>query len=155
MGELQKQIAQVIAGDLRQMEALLLAQAHTLNAVFGRLIRAGMPSDGRSLHQCEVLLRTALRAQSQCRATVATLGELKNPSQVSFIRQANVGQAVQVNNGVGLDGSRARERGLVPNELLEIDNGKRLDSGTARSTGVARQAMEAVAAINRTADGQG
>jgi hypothetical protein len=51
-------------------------------------------------------MRLALKAQSQCRATVQTLAEIKHPA-VIYARQPNVTSGPQqVNNGVL---SRARE----------------------------------------------
>ena len=44
-------------------------------------------------------MRLALKAQSQCRATIEALTNIKNPRPVAYVRQANIGQAVQVNNG--------------------------------------------------------
>jgi hypothetical protein len=32
----------------------------------------------------------ALKAQSQCRATLETLAAIKNPQPVAFVRQANI-----------------------------------------------------------------
>ena len=46
MEELQKQIAQANDRDLRQMKALLVSQALTLDTIFGRLMRAGLPAEG-------------------------------------------------------------------------------------------------------------
>ena len=45
-------------------------------------------------------MRMALKAQSQCRATLETLATIKNPPAV-FARQANIAQGPQqVNNGM-------------------------------------------------------
>lgn len=40
--------------------------------------------------------RLALKAQNQIRATLQTLAELKAPKQVAFVKQANIGNQVQV-----------------------------------------------------------
>lgn len=43
----------------------------------------------------------ALKAQAQCRATLETLAEIKNPQPTAFLRQANIAYGPQqVNNGV-------------------------------------------------------
>jgi hypothetical protein len=78
-------------------------------------------------------MRLALKAQTQCRATLETLALLKNPTPVAFVRQANIGQAVQVNNAPSAAGneSRAREIESTQSKLLEGQHGKRLDTGTA------------------------
>jgi hypothetical protein len=52
-----------------------------------------------------------LKAQSQCRATLETLGALKNVASVVFVRQANIGQGVQVNNAAHPTGTISRAGG--------------------------------------------
>jgi ABC-type arginine transport system ATPase subunit len=120
--ELADQCADVSRGDLTRPEAMLLAQAHTLEALFGDLTRLAY-KNLNSLDVVERLLRLAYRAQSQARATVETLAALKNPPMV-FAKQANVTSGPQqVNNGL------AREIATsVPNKLLERASGQRLDS---------------------------
>jgi hypothetical protein len=50
--------------------------------------------------QTEVRLRLALKAQTQCRATVETLATMKNP--VVFAKQANIAHGPQqINNNEG------------------------------------------------------
>ena len=82
---------------------------------------------------------TALKAQSQCRATLETLAAIKNPAPVAFVRQANIAHGPQqVNNGPqpAADGvSRARESEIPPNKLLEHQHGERLDLGTVQASG--------------------
>jgi hypothetical protein len=78
------------------------------------------------------ILRLALKAQSQCRATLETLAVIKNPPQLSFVRQANIGHAVRVNNGppiAALPGAGENEN--HPSKLLEAPHVERLDSRTA------------------------
>jgi transposase InsO family protein len=47
-------------------------------------------------------MRLALKAQSQCRATVEALAEMKNPKPVAYVQQANIANGPQQvnNNGV-------------------------------------------------------
>ena len=77
-------------------------------------------------------MRIALKAQSQCRATVETLATIKNPPVV-FARQANIAQGPQqVNNGM-MPAGEPRARGKsenTPNELLEEKPHERLDTRT-------------------------
>jgi hypothetical protein len=79
-------------------EALLVAQAHTLNALFNHLTRLAY-RNWDNFDATERLLRLALKAQTQSRATVETLGNIKNPP--TFIaQQANIAHGPQqVNNG--------------------------------------------------------
>ena len=48
-------------------EAMLIAQAHTLDAIFNRLARTAIKS--KYLDHFETYLKLSLRAQSQCKAT--------------------------------------------------------------------------------------
>jgi hypothetical protein len=70
------------------------------------------------MDQKEQYLRLALKAQSQCRATIETLAVLKNPPV--FTRQANIAGQQVVNNGTMVGASRAREIESAPKELLEV-----------------------------------
>jgi hypothetical protein len=102
---LEQMAGAVHAGDLRDAEGLLLAQAVTLNAIFARCARyAAAALDSQFLEATDRYMRLALKAQSQCRATVETLAIVKNPTTV-FARQANIAQGPQqVNNRVELGG---------------------------------------------------
>lgn len=97
-GELQRQCDAASGGELNREEAMLVVQAHTLDTFFHTLARCAASNMGEYLGACETYLRLALKAQSQCRATIETLATIKNPAPVAFVRQANV--AGDVNNGI-------------------------------------------------------
>ena len=87
------------SGDLKRAEAMLIVQAHTLDALFNSLACRAARNLGEYIEAADTYIRLALRAQSQCRATLETLAVLKNPAQPTFIRQANVAHGPQqVNN---------------------------------------------------------
>src|SRR5204862_5263051 len=95
---LNESIAAVHHGDLRQAEGILIAQAIALNAVFTDLSQCSARTMYRRLDTAERLMRLALRAQGQCRATLETLAVIKNPPTV-FAKQANIAAGPQqVNN---------------------------------------------------------
>ena len=74
--ELADQCAEVSKGNLQRPEALLMAQSATLDAIFQDLTQRAY----KNISQIDVferLLRLALRAQSQSRATVETLANMK------------------------------------------------------------------------------
>jgi hypothetical protein len=73
-------------GDLSHVDAMLTAQAVTLNAMFVDLARRAHLS--KRLDYEDHYLKLAFRAQSQCRTTAEALAELKNPPL--FTRQANI-----------------------------------------------------------------
>jgi len=149
--ELKDQIAAVRSGNLERAEAMLVAQAHSLDAIFTNLAQRAALNAGEYIGACETYLKLALRAQSQCRATVETLAAIKNPPVV-FAKQANIAHGPQqVNNGVASEPARAEEKTIKPTELLGSDQGERLDTGAASATGRSNPIMETVATLNRAA----
>ncbi len=71
------------AGDLSAVEAMLLTQANTLHMVFNQLARKSAHCE--YLNQMEANLRLAFKAQSQCRATLEVLAEIKNPRNIHIV----------------------------------------------------------------------
>ncbi len=121
---LEETIAAVRDGDMSGLEAALVSQVFALQSMFVDLAtraRAQKSSDA-----VNALTHLALKAQSNSRATVQALTEMKFPRQTAFIKQTNVAHgAQQVNNGTGttspLAHAGAREQSApVPNELLAI-----------------------------------
>ena len=118
--ELRGQISAVNKGDMARPEALLIAQAHTLDALFGRLLDASVNNMGEYLGAAESYMRLALKAQSQSAQTLRVLNEMKHPKHVAFIKQANLASGhQQVNN------APARETENTQNKLLEEEHGER------------------------------
>ena len=134
--ELAGQVKAVNDGNLGRTEAMLVAQAHTLEAIFHELAKRAALNMGEYVNAAEIYMRLALKAQSQCRATIETLALMKNPQPVTFVRQANVAHGPQQVNNVPQpsqdQASHARESENPPNKLLEQRYGERLDSGTAQ-----------------------
>ena len=135
IAELRHQAQAVSAGGLSRSEAALMSQATTLKALFHSLPGWALNhlKEGGNAAYFEMHMRLALKAQSQSRATIETLGEIKNPRQVAFVKQANIaGGNQQVNNGAQ---SVARENKIQQNRLLEEQDGKRMDFGAATASG--------------------
>lgn len=145
IAELKQQTAAVQSNDLSRAEGMLIAQAHTLDGLFARLTSNALTST--DMDKLERYMKLALKAQNQARATLQTLGELKAPKQVAFVKQANIGNQVQVNNADSL--SRASKHKKTPNELLEVEHGERLDTRAAGSAGGTDSAMAPVGAKHR------
>jgi hypothetical protein len=138
--ELERQAKAASANDLARLESMLTMQAHTLDALFSNLaIRAR--NTLQYPQAWERFMRMALKAQSQCRTTIETLAEIKNPKPVAFVKQANIAAGPQqVNNGVSAP-SRAGNSNQ-PNEVLEaITDGDRLEHGAAGTAGVGNPAL--------------
>jgi len=131
MDALSQQIGEVNKGNMNQAEAMLLAQAHTLDALFNNLARRA--KNQQYLNQLETNLRLALKAQSQCRTTLETLSAIKNPPVV-IAKQANISNGhQQINNGISA--TRTEKIKNHPNELLEVNNGSEtLDTRTTSAT---------------------
>jgi hypothetical protein len=143
------------AGDMKHAEAMLLAQAHALQAMFMKLsVRA---SEQELIKHGEPYLRMALKAQNQCRMTLETLGALKKPPVV-VAQQTNInhGGQQQVNIGTAPAGrpglARAAKGESAPNELLEQRDDKWLDPGAQSATGGADPLLAAVGEGDRTPD---
>ena len=116
-------VDQVKDGDLAKSEALLTAQAVTLNAIFADL--ANRAAKAEYLDTLERYLRLAMKAQGQCRATIATLAEVQRPPTI-FAQQANVAHGPQqVNNTV--NAAAGREAG--PRAENQQDRAKRTIGG--------------------------
>lgn len=154
VAEMRRQSKLVNDGNLDRAEAMLMSQAHSLDAMFNEFARRAALNMGEYLTATETYMRMALKAQSQCRATLQTLGELKAPRSIAFIRQANVANGPQqVNNGPA---PVAREETPAStNELLEASNGEWLDTGTASAPGATDSAMAAVGNIDGAEDRRG
>jgi hypothetical protein len=141
----------VNAGDLGQAEAMLAAQAATLNAMFANLVLGSM--NAQIVQSAERYMRLGLRAQAQCRATLETLAAIKNPPTV-IAKQANIANGPQqVNNTAQLwEGSRVRAiPKSAPTELLEA-HVERVDGRETPTAVSGNQTLEAVALLNGSED---
>jgi len=118
--ELSEQCQAVIGGKMDQAEAMLIAQATTLDAIFGDLTRLECCNWFTHLDAAVRLMRVALRAQSQSRATLGTLAEMKNPP-MTIAKQANIAHAHQQVNSDSDTSThwRARETQSEQSKILE------------------------------------
>lgn len=142
--------------DMRRVEAMLLGQAHALQSMFADLAYRAKHQTG--LAAIQTIMGLALKAQSQCRATLQTLSDVKYPKQATFIKQANIASQQQVNNGAhppSTEHSAREEKPKHQNELLKDTSHETkiigMDTGTARQTIGADPHLETVGAINRPA----
>ena len=129
---------ETVAGDMGRFERVLTNQFLTLDALFNNLAqRSGRQESFKGI---EVLMRLALKAQSQARATAETLALMKNP--MPYIRQANIAHGPQqVNNGTPASAGKNQS---PPNELLEHQHGNTLDIGAQATAGRANKKLETV-----------
>jgi len=140
LGILEGEVSKVQSGDLTKIEEMLLSQAVALELMFTSLARRAKAQE--QLLQYETHMRFALKAQNQSRATLQALIQLKQPSQTTFVKQANIAQGhQQVNN--------LPEKNITPqNELLRGKHAK-LDSRATPTTEGVNSTLEAMDKINR------
>jgi len=143
-------VEDVWAGNMKCAEAMLYGQANALQAIFTSLARRANSQE--YLKHFETHLRLALKAQSQCRATLETLATIKAGPAI-FAGQANIAHGPQqVNNGVAANNAqtpaRAAENESARTELLEVSDGERLDTGTAGAPGRSDSTLATVGEID-------
>lgn len=144
--ELRRQGAEVNAGDLSRVEAMLANQAVAMEALSVRLIERGWGESG--LTQFETFMRLALKAQAQSRMSIEAIATLKHGPAV-FARQANVTSGpMQVNNHAAPPSpSGAGEIKIPPSRLLEAKD--EVDAGTPPPPIDGNSRMETVGKVHR------
>lgn len=153
--ELERNSKAASNGDLSRPEAILSAQANVLDALFHSLMRRSQMNMGEYLGAAESYMRLALKAQSQCRATLETLAELRQPRAVAFVTQANISNGPQQVNNAPPSPSRVEEIENQPNKLLEPLGANVLDSRTSRAAIAVDQVLDALEKVDGTANDRG
>lgn len=153
---IKQQLAEVQAGDMTSIEAMLVAQANSLQIMFVSLGRKAISQTG--LPQYTAMFNLALKAQAQSRATIQALTELKYPKQTNFVKQANIANGhQQINNNQAANDNvtnthapaHAKENQHPQNELLERQNNEWLDNAETATPSATYQAMATVATQHR------
>lgn len=151
--QLKSQAEAVNKGDLSRAEGMLMVQAHTLDAIFNNLAQRAALNFNDYPEAGERYMRLALKAQSQCRATLESLAAIKNPPVV-YAKQANVTTGPQqVNNGIPVP--RARESESEQTQLSGDTHELLPDAGTSGLTGRVNQEVETLGEIDRAEDPRG
>ena len=153
---IKQQLAEVKSGDMTSIEAMLVAQANSLQIMFVSLGRKAISQTG--LPQYTAMFNLALKAQAQSRATIQALTELKYPKQTNFVKQANIANGhQQINNNQAASDNvtnthapaHAKENLHPQNELLERQNNEWLDNAKTATPSATNQAMATVATQHR------
>lgn len=138
-------LSKVRSGNLEDLESILVNQVYVLNGLFNQLVIQGKaslsdPAVMQSLpNHPKTMLNVALKAQTQCRATVQTINDLKNPKKTTFIKN-------QLNN-VKMELEERIE------QLEDTEHGsKKLDRGTEGTAISINPEVEALEVINRGKD---
>ena len=139
------------SGDLSRVEALLTNQADALQSLFVGMVERGLRQEYHA--HVESFLRLALKAQSQCRATLETLVNIKNPPLV-YAHQANLTTGPQqVNNGVWPN--LARETEISQIQLSGAAHELRQDTRASGAASAIDSSLEAVASVDGAENGRG
>jgi len=146
LATLRDQVASVQGGDLAHAEAMLINQASALQAVFVRLSERAM--EQAHMPNLEGFMRMALRAQSQCRATLETLATIKNPPIV-YAKQANFAAGHQQVNNAMPGPTQAREIENQQSKLSEVNHELLPDARTSGSECSKVPIASALGEINR------
>lgn len=147
---LRQQTQAVHQGDLKAAEAMLMNQAIALQSLFVKLSETGLQAN--LLRQQETALRLALKAQSQCRATLETLSNIKNPPVV-YAKQANVTTGPQqINNGLQAPLTGTRGKIFAENKLKELSHEQQqgLDIGAPSAAGGTHSGAKTMVEVHRT-----
>lgn len=156
LDELRRQVEAVTDDkNLGRGKAMLAAQVHTLDLLYNLLAQRGMAASlGGEADQGGVLLKFALRAQAQCRATWETLHIMQSPP---VARQTNIALNQQVNNAQVAPSSDSRAQNpqskLLEQTTHEPDAwlDRRAPAASARSN----PSLEAVGTSDGTTHGRG
>jgi hypothetical protein len=136
----------VKANDMSDVEATLICQATTLNSMFCELSRRAAANMWEHIEASERYMRMALKAQNQCRMTLETLSNIKNPP-VIYAKQANISNGPQqVNNHPY---AHTGEKQNQPIKVLEQSNEQRVDSPAQSKAGDCNSELEAMDAGHR------
>lgn len=167
--ELKTAIERTKAGGTEQADEMLTAQAVALNQVFMEMGRRAALNMNQYPEATDTYLRLALKAQSQCRQTLESLAEIRNPRHVAFVKQANIaGGHQQINNGGPVTAADLTDDALAhvvaqgetprgeienqPNELSgEFANVTRLDTSAKSPASRGDHKVATVGAIDRPA----
>lgn len=137
---LEKTSEQIKSGDLSKIEEMYISQAIALEVMFASLARRARAQN--NLLQYDTHMRLALKAQNQSRATLQALVQMKQPSNTTFVKQANIAQGHQQVNNLA-------EKNITPqNELLKAEYAQ-LDNGTTTTPKGVDSTLEALGEIHR------
>jgi hypothetical protein len=139
--ELINSAKKITSGNISEIEQMLMTQAKALEYLFYDAMTKLSELD--MINQIETFINIALRSQSQCRKTLATLAEIKHPKRTTFIDNQN--NAIQVNNEL-----KSKKHKKVANKVVSEVKLEKMDSGRATQTITVNAATETVDVFDRT-----
>lgn len=142
--DIKKNINPIQHGDTAQIASILYGQTLALDDFFNRMMIKAAAA--KELPYVQIVVSLALKAQNQCRTTLATLAEIKSPRRATFIKQQNNAVTQLVNNGQQVEQSQKYLNSK--NELLTETPHETLDNGGARKAITINSPLATVGAIN-------
>ena len=136
-----------LKGNDKLLQNVLLSQIDTMNACFYKMV--GKFQAAEYLAHEKLYAELAIQFQNHTRRTVATLADMRNPRQATFVRQANIAQNQQINNGQAgtvLEPEKNFHSETQVSEQLHVEA---LDARTAEAPIGANSTLEAVGKIHR------
>lgn len=132
IADLQMQSNKIFYGDVSRIEDMLIAQAHVLQAITMRATEK--IANAETLNQVNVWGDLCMKAQNNCRKTLLTIAEIKNPRNPTFIKQQNNSLSQQINQGnliCSKEKTQVLEEKKVKNELDKMEiNYATMDAGS-------------------------
>jgi hypothetical protein len=144
---LEMSIKSVSNDDLSDLEAMLVGQANALQTIFVSLARRAAFQE--QLPKYQTYMALALKAQSQSRATISALVDMKHPRQASFFGQTNLTTGPQQVNNVIHSPSKDLNSKNTPNQLSGVSNELHKDQGAQSLKSGINSTLEAVGKVNR------
>ncbi len=151
VAEVERITQAVKGGDLSDIEAMLVAQAIALQTISASLAQRAQRQE--KVQNVQTYLTLSLKAQSNSRATLSALVDLKFPRQIMFAKNvSNLNTGTQsINHG----DARASETQGEQSKLLEKSDGQWLDTGAKSTAGGADSHMATVEQIHRPTNRRG
>lgn len=147
--QLESLVADASAGDTEQIDAILISQAQTLDALFNHLTRRSVMNMDQYFEAANTYMKLALRAQANCRVTLECFANLKKP----LVKQTNIAhgpQQVNIHSSDGKESNDHAENEKPRNKLLEKkEREKWLDGGSPQEAVGADTDLETVGEIDR------
>jgi hypothetical protein len=149
LAPLVKQMKEIKQGDLTEVERILYSQSVTLQTAFNRFMGIAALSQDNA-ETCDRYASLALRAQEQCRKTLATLVDLKNPKKPAQFIKNYVDKQL---NQLRVEG---QDNANEPTPLqLEATQNAKVDIGSTPATGGTDLELETVGKVDGTCLGRG
>ncbi|EKD75567.1 MAG: hypothetical protein ACD_44C00096G0003 [uncultured bacterium] len=143
--EIRKEVREIQHGNFKSIERRLLSQAIVLSSVFDRML--AQLGSAKFTNQVQVFGHLALKAQAQCRVTLATLADLRNPQKTTFIKQQNNAVNQQINTEVKSENPRNFKNSS--NELLSEKKHEAMDFRGAQGAVGVNSSVETMETVNR------